>query len=309
MLRRNRQSRQQQAPQNKPRGKPLAVSDFLLPEKLSPLVRNTIFSGNIFYQETVESTNTLAMAAGTRAGHAPDSAPEGSVFLCEEQTAGRGRGGHSWESEKGKGIYCSFLIHPPMTPAETLWLSLISGVAVQDATREVTGLHADIRWPNDLLIGERKFAGILTEMSSDSSRVHHAVIGVGINVNQESFPDDFSTVATSLRMEGGKDFSRIEMTAALIRAVDREYRALLRAMESPIRTPALRFEPIMRRVESRSSYATGKLVHVDEDGGYTGTTDGLDPRGFLRVSTDKGLRMVISGSVRPFSGRNDASGS
>ncbi len=287
----------------------MAVSDLLLPEKIAPLVRNTIFSGNIFHQEQADSTNSLAMAAGTRAGHAPDSAPEGSVFLAEEQTAGRGRGGHSWSSQKGAGIYCSFLIHPPMTPAETLWLSLISGVAVQDATREVTGLQADIRWPNDLLIGEKKFAGILTEMSSDSSRVHHAVIGVGINVNQESFPEDFSTTATSLRIESGKPCLRVEMAAALIRAVDREYRALLRAMESPIRTPALRFEPIMRRVESRSTYATGKLVHVEEDGGYSGTTDGLDPRGFLRVRTDKGLRMVISGSVRPLSRRSDASGS
>lgn len=287
----------------------MVASDFILPEKIAPLVRNTIFSGNIFHQETVESTNTLAMAAGTRAGHAPDSAPEGSVFLAEEQTAGRGRGGHSWQSARGAGIYCSFLIHPPMTPAETLWLSLISGVAVQDATREVTGLQADIRWPNDLLIDEKKFAGILTEMSSDSSRVHHAVIGIGINVNQQSFPEDFALTATSLRLECSKECSRVDMTAALIRAVDREYRALLRAMESPIRTPALRFEPIMRRVESRSSYATGKLVHVDEDGGYTGTTDGLDPRGFLRVRTDKGLRMVISGSVRPLSRRTDASGS
>jgi BirA family biotin operon repressor/biotin-[acetyl-CoA-carboxylase] ligase len=287
----------------------VAVSDPLLPEKLAPLVRNTIFSGNIFHQEQVESTNLLAMAAGTRAGHSPESAPEGSVFLAEEQTAGRGRGGHRWSSQAGMGIYCSFLLHPPMSPAETLWLSLISGVAVQDATREATGLQADIRWPNDLLINEKKFAGILTEMSSDSNRVHHAVIGVGINVNQEKFADDFATTATSLRLECGKECSRVEMTAALIRAVDREYRALLRAMESPIRTPALRFEPIMRRVESRSSYATGKLVHVDENGGYTGTTDGLDPRGFLRVRTDQGLRIVVSGSVRPASRRNNASGS
>ena len=161
---------QPQAQQNNSGAHNRGSSDLLLPEKIAPLVRNTIFSGNIFHQEQVESTNSLAMAAGTRAGHAPDSAPEGSVFLAEEQTAGRGRGGHSWTSQKGAGIYCSFLIHPPMTPAETLWLSLISGVAVQDATREVTGLQADIRWPNDLLIDEKKFAGILTEMSSDSSR-------------------------------------------------------------------------------------------------------------------------------------------
>ena len=101
----------------------------------------------------------------------------------------------------------------------------------------------------------------------------------------------------------------MEVAAALIRALDREYRALLRTMNSPIRTPALRFEPIMRRIESRSSYAHGKSVHVEEDGGYHGVTDGLDPRGFLRVRTDKGLRIVISGSVRPAQRRADAPGS
>jgi BirA family biotin operon repressor/biotin-[acetyl-CoA-carboxylase] ligase len=194
-----------------------------------------------------------------------------------------------------------------MTPSETLWLSLIAGVAVQDAVRETTGLAADIRWPNDLLINDKKFAGILTEMSSEGSKVHHAVIGIGVNVNQTGFPEDLNGSATSICIEGGKEFPRREVAAALIRAVDREYRALLRAMSSPIRTPALRFEPIMRRVESRSSYAHGKLVHVNEDGGYNGVTDGLDPRGFLRVRTDKGLRIVISGSVRP--GGNDAPGS
>ena len=138
--------------------------------------------------------------------------------------------------------------------------------------------------------------------------MHHAVIGIGVNVNQQAFPDEIRGTATSMRLEGGREFSRLEVAAALIRALDREYRALLRAMSSPIRTPALRFEPIIRRVESRSSYAQGKLVHVDEDGGYNGVTDGLDPRGFLRVRTDNGLRIVISGSVRPLQRRNDASG-
>ncbi len=287
----------------------MVSSELILPESLAPLVRNTIFSGNIHHFEKVTSTNALALEAAVRTGDQGEVAPEGAVFLAEEQTAGRGRSTRSWHSERGTGIYCSFLLRPPMSPADALWLSLISGVAVQDAVREITGLQADIRWPNDLLINDKKFAGILTEMSSDSTRVNHAVIGIGINVNQQSFPDDFRTTATSLRIESGKEWSRVELTAALIRAVDREYRALLRAMSSPIRTPALRFEPIMRRVESRSSYAHGKLVHVDEDGGYNGLTDGLDPRGFLRVRTDKGLRIVISGSVRPLSRRSDATGS
>lgn len=287
----------------------MVSSDLILPESLAPLVRNTIFSGNIHHYERVTSTNALALEAALQPAHQGDVSPEGAVFIAEEQTAGRGRSSHSWHSERGTGIYCSFLLRPPMSPSDALWLSLISGVAVQDAVREITGLQADIRWPNDLLINDKKFAGILTEMSSENTHVNHAVIGIGINVNQQFFPDDFRTTATSLRIESGKEWPRVEIAAALIRALDREYRALLRAMSSPIRTPALRFEPIMRRVESRSSYAQGKLVHVEEDGGYNGLTDGLDPRGFLRVRTDKGLRIVISGSVRPLSRRNDAAGS
>jgi BirA family biotin operon repressor/biotin-[acetyl-CoA-carboxylase] ligase len=284
-------------------------SQSLLPELLAPLVRNTIFSGNIHHVVQADSTNSVAMRGAALASQHPEETPEGAVFLAEEQTAGRGRSTHSWYSERGTGIYCSFLLRPTMVPAEALWLSLIAAVAVQDAVRETTGLATDIRWPNDLLINEKKFAGILTEMSSEGSKVHHAVIGVGVNVNQEKFPEEFETTATSLRLEAGRELSRLEIAAALIRALDREYRALLRAISSPIRTPALRFEPIMRRVESRSTYSHGKLVHVDEDGGYNGITDGLDPRGFLRVRTDKGLRIVISGSVRPAQRKTDASGS
>jgi BirA family biotin operon repressor/biotin-[acetyl-CoA-carboxylase] ligase len=287
----------------------VANPELLLPELLAPLVRNTIFSGNIHHCVQADSTNAVALRGAALASQHPDETPEGAVFLAEEQTAGRGRSTHLWHSERGNGIYCSFLLRPPMTPAESLWLSLIAGVAVQDAVREITGLPADIRWPNDLLLNEKKFAGILTEMSSEGNKVNHAVIGIGINVNHQSFPQELSGTATSLAMETGKKVDRLEVAAALIRTVDREYRALLRSMSGPIRTLTLRFEPIMRRVESRSSYALGKMVHVDEDGGYEGITDGLDPRGFLRVRTEQGVRMVISGSVRPLQRSKNASGS
>ncbi len=285
------------------------MPDVLSSEALAPLVRNTIFSGNIHHHDQVESTNALALAAAALHTSHAEGGREGAVYLADEQTAGRGRQGHSWFSERGTGIYCSFLLRPPMSPADALWLSLIAGVAVQDAVRETMSLKTDIRWPNDLLLNDRKFAGILTEMSSEATQVQHAVIGIGINVNQHSFPPGLDSPPTSLFLETGKEWPRLELAGALIRAVDREYRALLRAMAGPIRTPALRFEPIMKRVESRSSYAHGKMVHVNEDGGYTGVTDGLDPRGFLRVRTDKGLRIVISGGVRPVIRRPDVAGS
>src|SRR5215470_7386465 len=201
--------------------------DPLSTESIVPLARNTIFSGNVHYFPQAESTNTLALEAAARSNKQVELAPEGAVFLAGEQTAGRGRGGHSWHSEAESGIYCSFLLRPPMSPADALWLSLISAIAVQEAVREITALRADIRWPNDLLLHEKKFAGILTEMSSEAARVQHAVIGIGINVNQDRFPRELEGSATSLKLESGRDWPRLDLVAALVRAVDREYRALL----------------------------------------------------------------------------------
>jgi BirA family biotin operon repressor/biotin-[acetyl-CoA-carboxylase] ligase len=281
--------------------------DLLLPENLNPLLRNTIFSGHVHHWFEVESTNVLA-AQAVSANRNSEDHPEGEVFLAEEQTAGRGRGTHSWYSERGAGIYCSIAVRPQITPADALWLSLIAGVAVQDAVREVTGLNADIRWPNDLLINDKKFCGILAELSTEANRVNHAVVGIGINVNHGVFPQELRSLATSLRRESGREWSRVELTAALLKSFDREYRGLLRAVHSPIKIPSIQFGPILKKVEARCSYAHGKLVHVNEDGGYSGTTDGLDHRGFLRVRTNQGLRIVISGSVRPLRGRPDAAG-
>lgn len=282
--------------------------DLLLPETLSPLVRNTIFFGHIHHRMQADSTNLLASRAAAQAEQQTEPASEGEVFLAEEQTAGRGRGSNKWHSERGSGIYCSMVLRPQITPADTLWLSLIAAVAVQDAVREVTGHATDIRWPNDLLIKDKKFCGILTELSSEAGRVRHAIVGIGINVNQSQFPEELRDLATSLRIETGREWSRVELTAALLKSLDREYRGLLRAVNHPIRNPALRFDAIVKRVEARSSYAYGKEVHVDEEGGYSGVTDGLDSQGFLRVRTKHGVRMVISGSVRPVQRRPDAPG-
>lgn len=283
-------------------------SDLLLPENIGPLVRNTIFSGHIRHWLQTDSTNLLASRAAAQQQQNGEAGAEGEVFLAEEQTAGRGRGNHIWHSERGAGIYLSVILRPPITAPDALWLSLISAVAVQDAVREVTGRLTDIRWPNDLLMSDKKFCGILTELSTDGDRVRHAIVGIGINVNHSGFPPELLNTATSLRLETGREWPRVEITAALLKSLDREYRALLRAISTPARSAAMRFEMLMKRVEARSSYAFGKEVHVDEDGGFTGVTDGLDAQGFLRVRTTYGVRMVISGSVRPLARRPDAAG-
>jgi BirA family biotin operon repressor/biotin-[acetyl-CoA-carboxylase] ligase len=262
-----------------------SAPDLLLPDMLSPLLRGTIFSDRIHHYYKVGSTNDIAMEA------ASDGEPEGSVFLAEQQTAGRGRGAHQWHSPESTGIYCSMVLRPVVPPSEILILSLAAGLAVYGAVQEVDSRAIpDLKWPNDLLIDGKKFCGILTEMNAEATRVRYLVIGIGMNVNHASFPAELQHVATSLRLESGTEWSRTELCAALLKSLDREYRQL---MEDPTAR-----DSILRRFQERSSSARGKLVEVAENGGFEGITEGLDNRGFLTVRTAEGLRTVLSGTVK-----------
>lgn len=262
-----------------------AIPDLLLPDMLQPLLRGATIGSRLHHFFRIGSTNIAGMQA------AAQGEPEGSVFLAEEQTAGRGRGGHTWESQASTGIYCSTVLRPPLAPADALLLSLVAGIAVSTAVESVTTIRPDLRWPNDVMLGDRKFCGILTELNAEVTKVRYAVVGIGINVNQQAFAPELQAIATSLRQETGREWSRVELAAALLKSLDREYRALLE-------DPSTGRGSILKRFEERSSYARRREVHVDEDGGYDGITEGLDERGFLQVRTDRGLRTVLSGGVR-----------
>jgi BirA family biotin operon repressor/biotin-[acetyl-CoA-carboxylase] ligase len=261
-----------------------SVPDLLLPDVVAPLVKGTLFS-QIHHYYKIGSTNEAAMEA------AAAGAPEGSVFLAEEQTAGRGRGGNQWHSARSSGIYCSVVLRPNLPPSEALVLSMAAGLAVQSAIRAIdTRLSPDLKWPNDVLLDGKKFCGILTEMNAEATRVRHVVIGIGINVNQRKFPDDVRETATSLLLVSGSEWSRVELTAALLKSLDREYREVL---EEPAA-----HDSILRRFSASSSYVRGRRVRIEENGGFEGVTEGLDARGFLRVRTAHGIRTVFSGTVR-----------
>jgi len=256
-------------------------------EELESALSGSLFSGKLHYIPETGSTNTLAMHAGAA------GVEEGHVFFTDQQTAGRGRGGHSWQSEPGSASLVSILLRPRIEAAQALWLSLMAGVAAHDAILGSCGIECDLRWPNDLLIGRKKVCGILTEISSEAEQLRFAVIGIGVNVNQSSFPPEIADIATSIQIETGKIWSRSELLVALLRSLEDEYRKAL----APDGRAAL-----VARVESVSSYARGKQVHVDEAGGYDGVTDGLDANGFLRVRTSAGITTVLPGGVRGFRG-------
>jgi BirA family biotin operon repressor/biotin-[acetyl-CoA-carboxylase] ligase len=275
--------------------------------RLDRALASTRFAGKLHHFETIGSTNTHAVeAAGT-------GAPDGSVYIADEQIAGRGRGGHTWHSAPGDGLYLSALIRPttPIPLADALWISLSTGLAAQRAIQQTTGLPADIRWPNDLILNHKKVGGILVESASTPPTLHHparlrfAVIGIGINVNHTSFPPELVPLATSLRLENslenshgsGASHLRETLIQNLLLALDDELYALELELRGTLPNPDV---GLLNRFTRASTWVRGKRVRVDETGGYTGITAGLDARGFLQVASDDGLlRTVLSGGVRP----------
>jgi BirA family biotin operon repressor/biotin-[acetyl-CoA-carboxylase] ligase len=267
----------------------------LNPTELRAALVGTRFPARLHHFPTAESTNTLLFEA------AANGAPEGAVYLADEQTVGRGRGGHTWHSAPGPlgepaGLYLSVLAKPALHLREALWISLATALALHSAIKATTGLSIDIRWPNDLLLPQpggpgKKLGGILVEASvnpGEDPLLRYAVIGIGLNINHESFPPELAPIATSLRLATGQQQSRNALLIAILRALDLE----LTQLEA--------HDPdLLARFTAASTWVRGKRVRVPEQGGYTGTTAGLDPRGYLLVDADDGTqRTVLSGGVR-----------
>ena len=237
--------------------------------------------------ESLPSTNTeLARLAS-------EGAPEGVSVVADEQTAGRGRLQRAWSSPKGAGLYFSLLLRP--TIPQNYWplITFMAAIAVGDALREAAGLETDIKWPNDLLSGERKICGILSE-AMDTPAGRAVILGIGINLTQSAFPPELENVATSVAEASGRPVEREQILAALLDALSRWY-ALL---ENPAQ--------IVDAWSNRSSYAIGKLVQVSNgDDVWQGTTCGVEPDGALRLRTSSGeIKIVRAGdvySIRTFS--------
>jgi BirA family transcriptional regulator, biotin operon repressor / biotin---[acetyl-CoA-carboxylase] ligase len=243
----------------------------------------TIFAGKLHFAPVTESTNSDALMA------ARSRAPHGSVWFADEQTAGRGRGGHLWHSVAGDGLYVSVLLRPEIPAARLPLLPLAAGLAAAHAIRAVSGAPVDLRWPNDLLIGPRKTGGILVEAKIESETPPHAVVGIGINVHQREFPPDLATPATSLDVAAGTRVSRQALLVALLKSLEREA-AGLADPDAANNIPAC--------IEQTSTWARGRRVEVHGPQACIGVTAGLDENGFLRVQTSAGVVTVRSGGIR-----------
>ena len=227
------------------------------------LIRATFPGRLIHYHSTIDSTMRAAA-----------DQPLVTVIIADQQTAGQGRHGHSWHSEAGSGIYCSIVL--PAAPLLTLAL----GLATAEAITAVTGIACDLRWPNDVMVGGKKVAGILVQLNGT------AIGGIGINVNHRNFPAELAHEATSLRLYAGREFSRTDILLALIPAVES-----FAEMDN---------ESILRLFARASSYASGRRVVVHHPEGLVeGVTAGLDPSGYLVVRKDDGTdTLILAGGVR-----------
>jgi len=243
----------------------------------------TLLKPKVLRFESLPSTNTeLARLAS-------EGAAEGLAILADEQTAGRGRLQRAWSSPKGAGLYFSLLLRPAIPQDQWPLITFVAALAVGDALREAAGVETDIKWPNDLLSGERKICGILAE-AIDSPLGRSVILGIGINLTQRAFPEELADVATSVAEASGRQPDRETILAALLRALSRWY--------SLLHEPAGR-EKIVAAWTSRSSYAKGRLVQVSNgDEVWQGTTCGIEDDGALRLDTATGeIKVVRAGDV------------
>lgn len=171
----------------------------------------------VVYFEETDSTNLRAKEAGEK------GETHGSLYVADCQISGKGRRGRSWESPSGTSIYMTLLLRPKILPGKAPQMTLLMALAVADGIRKVTGLSTQIKWPNDIILNGKKICGILTEMSAEIDYINYVVVGVGINCNQETFPEELQEKATSLKLESGQEIQRAAVIAAVMESFEKYY--------------------------------------------------------------------------------------
>jgi BirA family biotin operon repressor/biotin-[acetyl-CoA-carboxylase] ligase len=238
---------------------------------------------NLFFLDEVDSTNTHLRRL------AEQGAPEGTLVVAGQQTAGKGRRGRSWVSEQGTGIWMSYLLRPQFAPECASMMTLVAAMAVAAGIREVTGLDTAIKWPNDIVIGGKKICGILTEMSSDMDSIHYVIVGIGINVGMKVFPEEIRETATSLELCAGHGVNRAKLVDAVLRGWERYYEIFLKDLDLSGLIDEYNHMLVNRDREVRV---------LAPKGDYTGISHGITRTGELLVELPDGtVREVLSGEV------------
>lgn len=251
-----------------------ADSQALTPETLRAVLRTKTFGRTLHILHETPSTNTAAMALAQK------GAEDGTVVVAERQTAGKGRLGRSWYSPAGDNLYCSVIVRQTQSQtrlAEWLsWLPLLSAVAAARAIQAVAALQTRLKWPNDILIGQRKLGGVLCESNGSRTQGRFVVVGIGINVNtpRNAFPDDLRDLATSLAAEAGHPINRVALLAALLSELEIRIENLSAQQSADLKHEYMKLCSTLGR-QVRVSLASGESVD--------GQADAINPDGSLRI--------------------------
>lgn len=257
--------------------------DILSEQELGSLLHTNWFGSRILYFDSIDSTNNeLKRQAENKICH-------GMLAVAEEQTAGRGRRGHTWVSPPGTGIWFSFLLKPEIPPDKASMLTLVAAMAVSRAIGDTTGLESEIKWPNDIVVNKKKVCGMLTELSAELSCVNYVVIGIGINANTKEFPKELQATATSLYIEAGKRIKRAEVIEAVGRYFEKYYEAFIKAGD---------LSPILDEYNAMLANAGKQVRIIANESERVYTALGINPQGELLVRDDNGEETAIrSGEV------------
>ncbi len=265
------------------RGYHIVSTPDILSENELRSIRKTEWLGNrIYYEAEIDSTNTKAMKL------AEEGAPHGTIVVTDHQMNGRGRRGRTWESPAGEAIAMTFLLRPKIDPNNASMLTLIAAMAVARGIEDETGLKAGIKWPNDVIINRKKVSGILTEMSAQADYVNHIVVGIGINVHIDKFPEELKNIATSIFLELGIKINR----AALIERICEYFEAYFEVF---LQTEDL--SAISKQYDAYMVNRNQPVKVLDPKDTYEGTARGITTRGELLVDTWESRKLVSSGEV------------
>ena len=248
--------------------------DTLQKEQIEQYLTSNRFGQSIHYFDQCPSTQPIAHKL------AQENAADGTIVICEEQTAGKGRLSRAWKSSKGKGIWMSVIIRPDIPPMKAPQFTLIAAVAVTRAIEDVANVRAEIKWPNDLLINGKKCTGILTELQADIDRVQAIILGIGVNVNQdmEDFPEDIQHIATSIKMVSGSHVDRGQLVARILHHLELYTDLYVKHG----------FEPLKLLWESYSGTLGKRIKAVMIHNEIEGVALGITNDGVLQVRTDDG---------------------
>jgi BirA family biotin operon repressor/biotin-[acetyl-CoA-carboxylase] ligase len=238
-----------------------------------------IFGRRVHWLETASSTNDIA------ARLAESGAEPGTLVAAEAQTSGRGRMGRSWFSPPGAGLYVSVVLRPDPPPL----LTLAAGVALADGIQASTGLQAEIKWPNDLLVGKRKLAGILAEAAAQGGRLEFVILGFGVNLRPAAYPPELADRATSIEAELNRPADRAMILAEILSALASRCTDLQQG----------RFDAILSAWRTRAPSLRGAVVEWDTPGGpERGRAEDIDAAGALLVRVDGRTVRLFAGEVR-----------